>query len=242
MRISMKKLLAAAMTAFMTVGYLCPVQGAAADRAQSAGEGKLVQLSAAKKNKKKYKKAYKKILEETILYYKDKTGITVTTESYTPRSFCLLDVDKNGVPELIVKDVAASDGMAYNNRHVYTMKKGKAVYCGTYFNRVGADVEYSPKHKSFYMWWWTNFVGGVGGRLFRLKNGKLKVYQSVWEGAKSSSPNSKKVYKYIAGDKEMKEVSKKKYKTMVKRYFKEKRKSYSFTDNTEANRIRLLGQ
>lgn len=174
-----------------------------------------------------YKTIYKALLT--------KGTITVKSGNYnytrTIQGFVLLDIDKNGVPELIIKDTDASS--AYASYYVYTVRSGKLRYCGEYVVRGQSQVFYNSKYKALYMSWWTNSVGGVGHRLIRLSGTELKDYKYLWTG--SESPYStKQIYQYgTTGDK-AKNVSKSTFNSKYKKYFKSYKK-YNFVPNTEYN-------
>ncbi|MDO4323773.1 MAG: Ig-like domain-containing protein [Lachnospiraceae bacterium] len=180
-----------------------------------------------------YKAIYRATLEKGTITYSDRSGKRTAKAG----SFALLDIDQNGVPELIVKDTEASG--TFSSRYIYTVKSGKAVYCGTYNVRGDKYLYYNKKYKALYSWWWTNGVGGSGAQLFRLSGSAVKPYQYVWEGGESFG-SSKWVYYYGTSAENCKKVSKSKYLSMVKKYFKGQ-KEYSFIDNTAANRMKKLG-
>ncbi|MCI9419352.1 MAG: hypothetical protein HFG32_04985 [Eubacterium sp.] len=129
---------------------------------------------------------YKKALEKEIAYEKDgDTGIT------SMKAFCLVDIDKNGIPELVIK-ATEEGGYGGGTRYVYTVKGKKIKACGDFFQKGdGNELQYYSKHKSISYWWWTNGVGGAGSALCKLKNFKLKPYKSIWSG--QESPESAKM-------------------------------------------------
>lgn len=180
-----------------------------------------------------YKALYRAMLETGTVTYSDKSGKRIDKAG----SFALLDIDQNGVPELIVKNTEASG--TFSTRYVYTVKSGKVVYCGTYNVRGDKYLYYNKKYKAVYSWWWTNGVGGSGAQLLRLSGSAIKSYQYVWEGGESFG-SSKWVYYYGTSAEKRRKVSKSKYTSMVKKYFKGQKK-YGFTDNTAANRTKKLG-
>lgn len=181
-----------------------------------------------------YKALYRALLEKGSFTYKNSYGRTGTAKA---GSFCLLDIDQNGVPELIIKTGDANDTFA--ERHIYTVKSGKLAYCGNYFMRGDKYFYYNKKYKSIYTWWWTNGVGGSGAALYQISGGKMKPYKYVWEGNKSMGSSVREYYYGTSAEKSSK-VSKSKYLSMVKKYFKGQKK-YSFINNTSSNRKKKLG-
>ena len=181
-----------------------------------------------------YKTIYKQMLETGQVRYKSGSK----TYMAAAKSFYVLDIDRNGVPELIVKDTEASN--SFSTRYVYTIRNGKAVYCGGYYQKGDSKLYYNSKYKSLYMWWWTNGVGGVGSMLYRLSGSQLKAYKYIWSGAKSYG-SSKQVYYYGTNAKKGKSVSKKTYNAMFKKYFKS-RKTFGFLNNTLTNRTKKFGK
>lgn len=175
-----------------------------------------------------YKELYRAFLEKGTASYNTK----YSKGTFKIKAFALIDIDQNGTPDLIVSDGNASS--TFTSRSVYTVKSGKVVYCGCYSVRGDKYFYYNKKYKSLYTWWWTNGVGGSGCQLYRLSGSKLNPYKYVWEG--SDRPGSSKRYYYYgtSGEKNSK-VSKSKYLSMAKKYFKGQKK-YSFVNNTEANR------
>lgn len=175
---------------------------------------------------------YKQALEDgTVSYKKDKKAYSVDI-----KSFCLLDIDQNGTPELIVKDASANSEIS--TRYIYTVKDGKLKYCGNYSQRGQAELQYSEKYKSIYYWWWSNSIGGSGNSLLKIKNGKLKQYKYLFSAVESQN-SAKMVYWFGSTEKDAEKVSKKKFDSLNKKYFKDF-KTYSFYDNTRANIEKVL--
>lgn len=176
----------------------------------------------------KAKALYKKVLQKGKVSYKDKDG----THSVTIGSFCLLDIDQNGTPELVVKESTA--GYVFNDGSIiFTSKNGKLKYCGAYRDKTSANLQYNAKYKSLCYGWWTNGIGGGGNALYQLKKYKLKEYKYIYSSLESET-SDKEVYWYGNDVKTAKKVSKKKYDLMYKKYFSGI-KDYSFYDNTPAN-------
>lgn len=154
--------------------------------------------------------------------------------TYAPGYFYLLNIDKKGVPELIV-----SSKYGYGVYHVYTILNGKVTYTGTY-SRKGFmihQISYSSKYKGLYTEGWINHVGGVYSYYYGMNSAgkKLVAKQHMTE---YTSPSRKYYYGTTAS--QSKKVSKSKYLSFYKKYFKGKYKNYSMHVNTEANRIKCI--
>lgn len=175
----------------------------------------------------KAKALYKKVLQKGKVSYKNKEG----THSVTIGSFCLLDIDQNGTPELVIKESTA--GYAFYACFIFTSKNGKLKYCDEYSVRGDSGLRYSAKYKSLCYGWWTNGIGGGGNILYQLKKYKLREYKYIY-GSQESQTSDKMAYWYGNNKKTAKKVSKKKYDLMYKKYFSGI-KDYSFYDNTPAN-------
>ena len=183
-----------------------------------------------------YKTLYKALLEKSSITVNDKksNGYFVIQ----PKSFLLLDIDKNGVPELIIKDMVASDGIA-SGRFVFTVKGNKTYFCGYYYQKAEANLWYSSKYKAINCYWWVNGVGGMGYELLRVSGTNLTNYRYIYSGAKSYG-SSKMIYKYGTSGKTAKNVSKSTHNAKYKQYFKTYTK-YKFINNTVTNRKKKLG-
>ena len=157
--------------------------------------------------------------------YLKKGSVTVKTSSngyktIKMKHFLLLDIDQNGTKEMLTYDTDCYDV------DVFTIKKGKVVYIGYFFNKYhGNEVVYCKKHKGLV----TPSGGGghVGYYMTALKNGKLYYkYTLLTEtyGKGRSRFNNKL-------------ISKKKLRKYYKKYFAAKdQKTYIFYDNTSKNR------
>ncbi|MDO4556459.1 MAG: Ig-like domain-containing protein [Lachnospiraceae bacterium] len=171
-----------------------------------------------------YKVLYKQLLESGKNSSGDIAG------------FIRMDINKDGVPELITAD-AISGGRS--NREIYTVRGGKLVNCGNYFQNGSNYFSYNSKYKSVHYWWWTNGVGGAGDILYKISGGKLTSYKYFWSGAKSYG-SEKIVYNYGTSYKKSKSISKSKFNSLEDKYLKYN-KSYKFIANTSANRIKYFG-
>ena len=169
-----------------------------------------------------YKKIYREFLENS--------QITANGEKITPKYFYLLNIDKSGVPELIV----TPDPWSYCDYHVYTIKKNKVTYMG-YCTAKGVmgtpTLYYSSKYKAILVEGWTNAVGGSWSAYYGISGSKFvkKQHCLAWTNPKE----------YATGQTGGKEtvVSKSKYESFFKKYFTNgKIKQYTMKENTAANR------
>lgn len=175
-------------------------------------------------------KVYKEILEK---------GYTVTEngnkDNRTYKYFNLLDIDRNGVKELVVKEF---EGGAWYSTDVFTIKKGKVVFCGTVIGRGQTSMTYVKKYHSLYTYGWTNGIGAAYSFLWRLNGTKIDRWKFCWAGSESMG-SSKMVYKTGKNSESCKKVSKSTYNAFFKKYFKN-RVDYKYVENTAANREKLL--
>lgn len=182
----------------------------------------------AKTSRKNAITAFKKLLDQGRFSYKDENG----SSTVEIKSFCLLDIDQNGVPELVIKNASAEE--SFSTRYVFFLKGKRAVCAGDYYQKGDAKLQYSQKYKAIEQWWWTNGIGGAGARLMQLKKGKLKGFKYIYECLESPE-STNMVYTYGTSDyTDAKEVSKKKYDSVSKKYFS-KLKEISFHDNSSGN-------
>lgn len=184
----------------------------------------------------KAKAIYKKIMQEGKISYKDSGG----EHSVNIQSFYLLDIDKNKIPELVIKSSTAEN--EFSVRYIYTMKDGKLKYCGNYTQKGQAGLQYSIKYKSIYHWWWTNGIGGWGSILYNIKNLKMKQYKYLYS-SQESPDSDKMIFWYGNNIASAKKVSKEKYDLMSNKYLGKnlgKIKTYHFYNNTPANIKKVL--
>lgn len=169
-----------------------------------------------------YKVLYKKFLESK--------KVSAGKSKITPAFFYLLNIDKTGVPELVV----SPEPWNYCQYHVYTIKNNKVVYMGYCTTKGMGNVPalyYSSKYKAILTEGWTNHVGGVWSAYYGISGSKLvgKQHCRAWTNPKVYATGQK-------GDKETK-VSKSKYNSFFKKYFKNGNiKKYSMKKNTVTNR------
>ena len=183
---------------------------------------------------KKYVKLYKNLLK------KGTVSMTSGTRTYNVqiKAFLLLDINRDGIPELLLKDQKPETSMT--NIMVYTVKNGKLFDCGSYSTRTnyGGAISYSKKYKGVLDTWWTNGVGGSGAVLYGISTRKheLVVKRKAWKGADGygSTTMTYEIKKNLVT------VSKSKYDNYVNKYFNEKNfKTKKFKANTAANRKKI---
>lgn len=150
-------------------------------------------------------------------------------------SYYVLNVDKSGVPELVVlTDVSGVIG----NYNVYTVANNKLKLLGSYKVRGVSDSNpsfmYVAGQKGLYASGWINGVGGAWGKLFTISKGKLKETRYAYE-----EHNGKDVYYTGTSYKSYKKVSKSAYISFCNKYFKNY-KNYWMVKNTKYNRDRTF--
>ena len=188
--------------------------------------------------RKAAKKLYKKFLTKgnaSVRYDYGGTG------SIKLVSYLLLDINQDGVSELLVKNTEATKGVAMGAYYVFAVNKGKVVYCGSVVMRGTANAYYNKKHKALMNSGWTNFVGGAWAHLFRLKSNTIQQYKYMWEGY-ADRGSSQYVYYIGSSDKSTSAVSKGKFDKFAKKYFNQQDiKEYKFKTNSAANRKKSFG-
>ncbi|MBQ6385102.1 MAG: hypothetical protein IJJ38_02900 [Lachnospiraceae bacterium] len=182
---------------------------------------------------KKYVKLYRKLLK------KRRKKVTSGAYSYDFefKSFLTLDVNRDGTPELVIKNQDADVSIA--GVMVYTVKKGKLFYCGMFNSKtLYKGLSYSKKHKGIIDTWWTNGVGGSGAVLLRIPKRKHELVQKykAWEGA-AEYGGTKMVYQIGPS---LRKTSKAGYKKYCNKYFNKKNiKARKFRANTASNRRKI---
>lgn len=174
-----------------------------------------------------YKRLYKKFLE--------KKSVKAGKYTITPKYFYVLNIDKSGVPELIVTERP----MGLCTYYVYTVKNNKVSYMGEYTAQgvvANPPLYYSSKYKAVFAEGWTNFVGGTWQNYYGISGSKLvrKQHCRAWTYPKNE---------YAIGETNNKEkvVTKAKYNSFYKKYFKNgKIKKYEMQENTAANREKYI--
>ncbi len=146
---------------------------------------------------------------------------TKATSKY-PGYFYVLDVNKDGLPELIYMD----SGSVY--QYVYTIVKGEVTLVGE-LNFSGASkgyvVTYNKKQKALYRQSLSYGSGGASYGLCRISSkNKLTYYKTFYEAGSSYTINEKS-------------VSKSTFQKQLKKYCGSSvLKEYTMLQNTSANR------
>lgn len=150
-------------------------------------------------------------------------------------SYYVLNVDKSGVPELVVLTNVSG---VIGNYNVYTVANSKLKLLGSYqsmgVSSTNPRFMYVAGQKSLYASGWVNRVGGAWGKLFTISKGKLKETRYAYE-----EHNRKDVYYTGTSYKSYKKVSKSAYISFCNKYFKNY-KSYKMVKNTKYNRNRTF--
>lgn len=170
-----------------------------------------------------YKKLYKKFLEQS--------QIKIGSSSIQPKWYYVLNIDKKGVPELIV-----CYGGPIAEYYVYTVKNNKVKYLGECIARgISIDnpqIYYVPSQKGLSVSGWTNGIGGAWSNLFVISNSKLVQKRHIMSYFDS---NGKEVYQVGTTADTAKNVTKAIYNNYYNKYFKDQ-KEYTAIQNIETNR------
>lgn len=195
-----RKLISAALCVLVltvTITFSCPVN------AKTAG----------------YKKLYNNFLSNST--------IPAGNYTITPNWYYVINIDRTGVPELIV----TSSGGAITGYCVYTVKKGKVKFIGEYgakgISYTNPTFSYIKKYKGLVASGWTNGIGGAWNNMY--KKSKYKLVQKKH----LMSENSGLYYGKTTETRH--KVSKKAFMKYYKKYFKPA-KEYKMKKNTAANR------
>ncbi len=168
---------------------------------------------------------------------------TKNTENYKKADrFMIVDLDKNGVPELVVTHPVAYKS---DNIYVYTYKSGKVAQAKDTFGRKGETAAvsincqasggyevYKCRKKHLHVVW-NGGMDGTEETVYTLSKGKLKQYAKANEVDISGGQNSD-YFSYMLNGKE---VTSKKYKSFTKKCGNS---SGGFVSNTKANRKKYL--
>lgn len=172
-----------------------------------------------------YKTLYKNFLSNS--------RIVVLNTSIKPSHFCLINIDKKGVPELVVAE-SLSPRVNY---FIYTVRDGAVRYMGDCSLKGMSShptISYSSKYKGIYTEGWSNGVGGIWSALHGISGTQLVRKQHAEE---YHYPTSKYYIGYT--DKDRKQVSRSEYLAFVKKYMGNLQK-YTMISNTYSNRNRYL--
>ena len=170
-----------------------------------------------------YKKIYKNLLKKESCTYTSSSGHKVTVNF---NYFTLLDIDRNGVPELITSE---DTSLMYGD--VFTVKNNRLRYLGDIFNKYHDGIRYNPKAKGLVLA--EGGTGVSGETLWKIVNGKLKETLRI----EASCRTSNKTIYYLNN----KKCSAKTFRRYREKYFsKSKVKIAKVVKNNSTNRRKKL--
>lgn len=211
-----------------------------------AGEGELASASTAKAKRRKACKAYSSWLAERESKFKGHGDASKRNkESYEKTdSFMLIDLDKNGVPELIA---CHPMGSRWDDIYVYTYANGKVVQVKAESGEIGQSAAISANnsanggheiykckknhlHISSAGGWWSS------DKIYRMKQGKLYLCA---ECAEDQGPDwNLNIKRFQVNGKKVKA---KKWKSFTKKCKDQKVQSRThLKSNTKKNRKKYL--
>ena len=151
--------------------------------------------------------------------------------NYKLSSYLLLDVNKDGVPELYVKNVAPDK--SFCTVRVYSIKNKKLFFCGDYYTKTQKNVLYHPDYKGVIDEWWTNSIGGSGVVMYGIS------LSSEGKGIVEKYKAFSSTRGYQTGT-NMGNTTKSNFDAYVKKYFNSsKYKTYYYSSNTAENRNKM---
>ena len=177
------------------------------------------------------KKASYKTLYQAFLA---KSTVKAGNSTITPAYFRMLNIDKKGVPELIVTE---RDVFSIGTYHVYTIRNGAVKYMGSCSMKGMSTppvIKYSSKYKGIYVSGWTNGVGGAWSALHGISGTKLVRKQHAEEYHSFGDS-----YYIGTTDRQQLTVTRSRCASFVKKYFGNL-KTYSMVSNTAENRERYF--
>ena len=177
---------------------------------------------------------YRNLLKKKTLLTQDTSGYTFT---YQMKSFRTLDVNRDGTPELFIKNT--DPDKTFSTVRVYSVKNNKLFFCGDYSTKSETTIKYYKKYKGFLNTWWTNGVGGSGAVMFgvSLKKNELPIRYWAWQGMSAVSPDAVRVYKI---GKNQTLTTEAKFQAYMDKYFVlDNYKSYKFIRNNATNRKKI---
>lgn len=181
---------------------------------------------------KDYKELYYRFLKKAETSYTYKNGSYTCTA--VARSFYLLHLNSDKIPELIVCDQQAGT-WGYAELRVFTIKNQKVVYCGGTGTRMGAVAGYNTKYKALHTGGWINGIGGAYDILWKVSGKKFKEYKYALE----YESNGERVNQTGTSSSASKVVTAADAASFTNTYFNPKHlKNYNMLNNTEANRVK----
>lgn len=187
--------------------------------------GKTAKCKLTVKNKS-YKELYKAFLA--------KEKVKVNNQTINIGYFYILNINKKGVPELIITDKYSGALVTY---YVYSIIDGKVKCIGscTAKGLSNSSFYYSKKYKGLYVGGWINFVGGAWESLYCMNSTGKKLSSKYW----AKSQLNPKGYWTGTSSENCKKVTKAKCSTYSKKYFKNLTR-YEMHANTAANRANYV--
>lgn len=162
-----------------------------------------------------------------------KSTVPAGSWNIKPDYFYVLNLDRTGVPELIISQEFS------RTFFVYTVISGKVRYLGECSKKgmVGKPyITYSSTHKSIQVDGWINGVGGVWSANYAISKSKLIQKHYACEYANADGHGSREYYTAVNGA-SSKKVSKSTYVSFVNKYLLSKYyKQYNMLTNTLTNR------
>lgn len=190
--------------------------------------GKTAECKVTVKKDTDYKDLYKTFLA--------KKKVKAGSKSIVPKYFTILNINQEGVPELVVTD-------DFHTSYVYSVIKGKVTYTGAvaaaYRGGPNMHVTYCPKYKSIMQPEAKLSKGGWGDAHYRLNSSGKKIVLKEHSTFKYSSAP----YYIGTTSKEYKNVSKEQMLAFYDEYFGcpyRSHETYKYYENTKKYRINII--
>lgn len=174
-------------------------------------KAKLGKISVSCKVKVEDNQEYKKLYYDFLKQGEKSFTFKLFSNNYTDkaRSFWLLNLNDDGIPELIV----SIDSCGQETLAVYTVSNHKVTYCGFICDK--GSSRYDKVHRALYHSWWTNGNGGAGEKLLRVEGTALKVYKYSY----AYNEDGKRVYKIGDNEATARKVSAETSSSFHKKWF-----------------------
>lgn len=176
--------------------------------------------------KKASLKAYKSFLARKSTYARLTTRWGNSLTKINMNKFTLIDLDGNGIKELIVNDGK------WDEIHVFTYKNKKVTYVGSDYHSY-FPVRYNKKYKGIAVY--HTGAGGGGMGILSLRKGKLAERESITYASSVKNGKLKMSYRHNG-----KKISEKTYNSYVKKYESKNIKKYTMRTNTAKNRTKYV--
>lgn len=169
-------LLALIFTVFLSLAQFgAPVQAASAKATYKKGYQAFLKGNI-KRSKKYFRRLSKKANEKKTIRkltkQMKKAYLKIARKKLKGKSYgayMLTDIDKDGIPELIITPYNDTNGTKY---YVYTFRKKKAVYCGWVYGSYCAGLHAYPIGNG--VLWYQGRMGGQTLQVISLRNGKVR--------------------------------------------------------------------